>query len=110
MCLNSDIWSGNAKEDYLIVVAHYINNDWQLEKRVIGLVLIDVSHSGENITDHISSVLVDYGLLEKVFAITLDNASSNITAMHKLRSVLSKYLGFRVDNDIENSVNSMFLH
>ena len=46
VCLTSDIWSGNAKENYLSVVAHYINSDWQLEKRVIGLVLIDVSHNG----------------------------------------------------------------
>jgi hypothetical protein len=27
--LTSDIWSGNAKEDHLIVVAHYVNPDWQ---------------------------------------------------------------------------------
>ena len=46
VCLTSDIWSGNAKEDYLIVVAHYINSDWQLEKRVFGLRLIDCSHNG----------------------------------------------------------------
>ena len=28
VCLTSDIWSGNAKEDYLSIVAHYINSDW----------------------------------------------------------------------------------
>ena len=27
VCLTSDIWSGNVKEDYLSVVAHYINSD-----------------------------------------------------------------------------------
>ena len=46
VCLVSDIWSGNAKENYISVVANYINSDWQLEKRVLGLVLIDVSHNG----------------------------------------------------------------
>ena len=45
VCLTSDIWSGNDKEDYLSVVAHYINFDWQLEKRMLDLVLIDVSHN-----------------------------------------------------------------
>jgi hypothetical protein len=38
--LTLDIWSGNAKEDYLSVVAHYVNPDWQLERRVIGFMLI----------------------------------------------------------------------
>jgi hypothetical protein len=49
VAVTSDIWSGNAKEDYLSVVGHYINADWQLEKRVLGLRLIDVSHNAENI-------------------------------------------------------------
>jgi len=41
VCLTSDIWSGNAKEDYLSVVTHFVSVDWELEKRVIGLRLID---------------------------------------------------------------------
>jgi len=27
LALTSDIWSGNAKEDYISVVAHYVNAD-----------------------------------------------------------------------------------
>ena len=61
--------------------------------------LIDVSHNGQNITDRVVSVLTDYGLTKKVFAVTLDNASSNISAMRKLRHVLSKYLGIEVVDD-----------
>jgi len=118
VCLTSDIWSGNANEDYLSVVAHYINSDWQLEKRVLGLRLIDCSHNGQNIADLVASVLVDYGLTGKVFAVTLDNASSNVSAMQKLRPVLSKYLGIEVvvnassndSDDLDNAVNCMFLH
>jgi len=87
---------------------------------VLGLVLIDVSHNGQNIVDRVVSVFTDYGLTEKVFAVTLDNASSNVSAMRKLRPVLSKYLGIEVvDDPVESqsdnvssltAVNSMFLH
>jgi hypothetical protein len=31
--VTSDIWSGNAKEDYLSVVVHYVNSAWELEKK-----------------------------------------------------------------------------
>jgi hypothetical protein len=31
--LTSDIWSGNAKEDYISVVAHYVSADWELQKK-----------------------------------------------------------------------------
>ena len=41
VALTSYIWSDNAKEDYLSIVAHYVNLDWQLEKRIIGFRLIN---------------------------------------------------------------------
>ena len=28
--LTSDIWSGNAKKDYISIVAHYVSADWKL--------------------------------------------------------------------------------
>jgi hypothetical protein len=32
VALNSDIWYGNAKEDYISFVCHYVNVDWELHK------------------------------------------------------------------------------
>ena len=49
VALTSDIWSGNAKEDYISVVAHFVSAYWELQKKVIGLRLIEVKHSSENI-------------------------------------------------------------
>jgi hypothetical protein len=93
VCLTSDIWSSNAKEDYLSVVVHYVSADWELEKRVIGLRLIDCSHNGVNIAERVDSVVTEYGLNDKVFSVTLDNASSNASAMSKLIPKFIGYLG-----------------
>jgi hypothetical protein len=93
VAITSDIWSRNAKEDYLSVVGHYINADWQLEKMVLGLRLIAASHNVENTAERASNVLNDYGLLKKVFSVTLVNASANIKAMDKLKPVLREHLG-----------------
>jgi hypothetical protein len=89
VAVTSDIWSGNAKKDYLSVVVHYVNTAWELEKRIIGQRLIDASHSGENISERIFEVLKDYGLHDKPFSITLDNTS----AMVRLTRVLNAYVG-----------------
>jgi hypothetical protein len=32
VCLTYDIWAGKAKEDYLSVVAHFVNSHWEIEK------------------------------------------------------------------------------
>ena len=98
VALTSDIWSGNAKEDYLSVVVHFVNADWQLEKRILGLRLIDVSHNAENIAERITSVIANYGLTDKIFVVTLDNAAANTRAINQLNPVLSGYVG------------SLFLH
>ncbi|BAF22021.1 Os07g0582100 [Oryza sativa Japonica Group] len=66
IALTSDIWSGHAKEDYLSVVAHFVNSDWQLEKRVLGLRLIDESHTGANIAERVIAVAEEYGITDKI--------------------------------------------
>ena len=87
MALTSDIWSGRAREDYLSVVAHYVNDDWVMKKRIICLKLIDVVHTGENIVNCITKVVEDFGLTDKIFLITLDNAASNSRVMDILFSI-----------------------
>jgi hypothetical protein len=89
--LTSDIWSGRAKQDYISVVAHYVNEDWEILKRIIGFELIDVKHTGDNIAEAIIKVVENFGLTNKIFAVTLDNASSNTSAMNTLGPVFGTY-------------------
>jgi len=93
VAITSDIWSSNAKEDYLSVVAHFVNSDWLLEKRMLGMRLIDVSHNGDNIAERVHAVLEEYGLTEEVISVTLDNASANTSAMTILTPKISGYIG-----------------
>ena len=112
VCLTSDIWSGNAKEDYISVVAHYVTADWELEKKVVGFRLVNCKHTGENIADSIASVVEEFGLVDKVFAITLDNASSNSKAYDILQAVFCGYLGSypAPTRDDPNLVKYMLVH
>ncbi|XP_066361541.1 zinc finger BED domain-containing protein RICESLEEPER 2-like [Miscanthus floridulus] len=45
--LTSDIWSGNAKEDYISVVAHYVTVDWELQKKVFSVTLDNASSNAK---------------------------------------------------------------
>jgi hypothetical protein len=94
VCFTSDIWSGSAKEDYLSVVFHFVTEDWELEKRVAGMRLIDCSHTGINIAERIMQVISEYSMSSKVFSITLDNASANAFAMTELVPHLVPYVTF----------------
>jgi hypothetical protein len=112
VALTSDIWSGNAKEDYISVFAHYVNADWELQKKIIGLRLIQVKHSDENISTSIASVVEEYGLIDKTFSITLDNASSNAKAIETLTPIFAGYLGSNPapDDDDPNKRTYSLVH
>ena len=75
------------------VVAHFINSDWQLEKMILGMRLIDCSHNAENIVECVTCVASDFGISDKTFSVTLDNASANTKGMEKLTPLLSGYVG-----------------
>jgi hypothetical protein len=52
-----------------------------------------VSHYVGNIATHLLAVLEEYALTDKMFAVTLDNASTNSNAMERMRPRLSAYVG-----------------
>jgi hypothetical protein len=60
---------------------------------LIGLRLIDVSHSGSNIAECVGIVLDDWSLPDKIFSFTLDNTSANASAMTFLTPKFSGYVG-----------------
>ena len=73
--LTFDIWNGGAHEDYLSVVAYYLDSKWILRKRIIGLV--DTRHTANTICEHVLSVLEEYSICNLIISITLDNATVN---------------------------------
>ncbi|XP_040385322.1 zinc finger BED domain-containing protein RICESLEEPER 1-like [Oryza brachyantha] len=62
-------------------------------KRLLALRLIDESHTGQNIDERVLLVLDEHGLKDKVFSVTLDNASSNTTTIDKLTPSINGYIG-----------------
>lgn len=41
VALTSDVSSGRAKQDYVSVVAHYVDCNWIMQKKIIGFRLLN---------------------------------------------------------------------
>jgi hypothetical protein len=76
-----------------VLSAHFVNSDWCLEKRLLGLRPIEVAHIGLNIAERVEMVANDFSITDKIFAIVLDNASSSKTAIDVLKPVFAGYIG-----------------
>jgi hypothetical protein len=77
----------------------FFNSDWGLEKRLLDLKPIEVTHTGTNIIERVAMVVEDYGNNDKIFSIVLDNASSNKTAMDMLKPIFCGYIGHLISDD-----------
>ncbi|KAF8102221.1 hypothetical protein N665_0200s0015 [Sinapis alba] len=82
----TDIWTAITTLSYMVITAHFNDMDWQLHRRIISFSPIP-DHKGETIANQFIKSLDDWGI-GKVFAITLDNASSNDKAISILKDRL----------------------
>ena len=66
IALTSDIWSACSKQDYITIMGHYLDYDWNLQKRILGFRLMDVTHTAKNIFKGIMSVLETFEIQHRV--------------------------------------------
>ncbi|XP_020249166.1 zinc finger BED domain-containing protein RICESLEEPER 2-like [Asparagus officinalis] len=71
--------------------AHWIDNDWKLNKRIINFCPIS-SHKGDDLGKVVEKCLLDWEI-ENVFTITVDNASSNDTMIIYLKKRFNNWGG-----------------
>ena len=71
---------------FLCITAHYIDSEWMLNKRIILFKTINTSHSGKNIATLINDEIIDLGIRDKIFTITLDNAYNNDEVIQRLKN------------------------
>ncbi|KAL1142179.1 hypothetical protein V6Z11_A11G079900 [Gossypium hirsutum] len=84
------------KINYLCITAHFIDNDWKLNKKILNFCPIS-SHKGESIGMVFEKYLLNWGI-DKLFTVTVDNASSNDVAIGYLRKKFNPRGGL-VQND-----------
>ncbi|XP_019175760.1 PREDICTED: zinc finger BED domain-containing protein DAYSLEEPER-like [Ipomoea nil] len=87
--ITTDIWTSNQNIQYMVITAHFMDMDSKLQKRVINFVEVLPPHTGTCVCDAIYKCLQGWGIEEKVWTITVDNASYNESAVRLLHDSLS---------------------
>ncbi|XP_021753793.1 zinc finger BED domain-containing protein RICESLEEPER 2-like [Chenopodium quinoa] len=85
--VTTDTWTSIQRINYMCLTAHFIDNDWKLNKKIINFCPIS-SHKGEAIGKAVEACLEYWGIDDKLFTVTVDNASSNdVACAHLSRMV-----------------------
>ncbi|XP_050386220.1 zinc finger BED domain-containing protein DAYSLEEPER-like [Argentina anserina] len=83
--LTADLWTSVVIDGYLTITAHFVNSEWRLEKRIINFCHMPPPHNGVALVDKVFTLIGEWGIEEKLFSITLDNATSNDSFVEKLK-------------------------
>ena len=71
---------------FLGVTVHWIDREWNLRNTLLDLAPLYGPHTGVNLCAAFESVCADFGVLEKLLAVTTDNAASNNRFITQLES------------------------
>ncbi|XP_022162406.1 zinc finger BED domain-containing protein 1-like [Myzus persicae] len=83
VCLTVDFWTSMANNNYLGITCHFLDN-WTLRNRILETVEVPESHTSDNITKNLQSVMQNWKIEHKVCAIVSDNASNMVKAIRDL--------------------------
>jgi hypothetical protein len=64
----------------MCVTIHWIDDDWHMQKRIIGFFNVKGRHTGAKLSETFTKVMVKWYIENRLFTLTLDNASSNEVA------------------------------
>ena len=91
ICITTDCWTARTQVSYMCITAHYIDANWNLRKKIINFCQV-ANHKGDTIGKLIESCLLEWGM-EKVFTVTMDNASANDVAAGFVRRRVNAWQG-----------------
>ncbi|KAK2658238.1 hypothetical protein Ddye_004771 [Dipteronia dyeriana] len=81
ICLTSDLWTSIATDGYMCLTTHFIDKNWV---KVLSFCFMRPPHDRVSLSDKIKKLLCEWKMVNIIFSITLDNASSNNSLVHNL--------------------------
>ncbi|XP_020250890.1 zinc finger BED domain-containing protein RICESLEEPER 2-like [Asparagus officinalis] len=85
ICLTTDLWTSSTSDYYMSLTAHYVDDCWILQNKILALSHVSPPYSGAILVEKLFHLLKDWGIEKRIFTVTLDNASYNDVFMRILK-------------------------
>ncbi|XP_074367181.1 zinc finger BED domain-containing protein DAYSLEEPER-like [Apium graveolens] len=95
--MTTDCWTSNQKINYMCLTAHWIGDDWILQKKILNFRQV-VSHKGFVLGKVIEKCLLEWGI-DNILSLTVDNATSNNDLVKYLATKTKKWNSCIVENE-----------
>ncbi|KAF7822131.1 zinc finger BED domain-containing protein RICESLEEPER 2-like [Senna tora] len=69
--------SSNHNKGYMSITTHFIDDNWQLQSRLVRFIYVPAPHNAEVLCIVLVECLLDWNLDRKISTLTLDNCTTN---------------------------------
>jgi hypothetical protein len=72
-----DCWTSPFQQAFMAITGYFIDKDWQYREILLGFEPLHDKHTGANLSAVLLETLQQHNLVDRVIALTCDNASNN---------------------------------
>ncbi|KAL0373941.1 UNVERIFIED_CONTAM: putative AC transposase [Sesamum radiatum] len=84
--LTTDIWtSDHSHVAYCCLTAHFVDNSWELQKKILAFRKMSYPHDGETLFNFMKEMILEWNLDKKLFSVVVDNATNNDVMIRKVK-------------------------
>src|SRR5216110_2887529 len=86
------MWTSDTGAPYMVLTAHWINDEWNLKHVIIAFQRFPHPHTGQQIQEATFKIFQDFSITTKALTITIDNGANQVAAIKLLSTKLSREL------------------
>ncbi|KAK2661313.1 hypothetical protein Ddye_007846 [Dipteronia dyeriana] len=78
IAITTDMWTcNNQRKGFMAITTHFVDNEWALQSRIIRFAHVQCPHTFVVLADAMMDCILDWHIVKKVSALTVDNCSTN---------------------------------
>jgi hypothetical protein len=86
-----DCWTSPFQQAFMAITGYFIDKDWNYREILLGFEPLQGTHSGPNLSTVLLGILQKYNIVDRVLAVTTDNASNNNTLMESIQESIESF-------------------
>ncbi|KAJ5658068.1 uncharacterized protein N7484_001717 [Penicillium longicatenatum] len=81
-------WTSPFTQAFMAITGYFVDADWNFREILLAFKPLSGTHSGENLGTVVFKVLQDHDIMDRVLAVTTNNASNNSTLVENLQQAI----------------------
>ena len=80
----TDFWTSMANDSYITITAHFVDENWDLQERLLLTRAVQGSHNADHVADMLTECEAEWDLQDKNPTVVTDNARNMVNAANQL--------------------------